>query len=82
MVMALRTLQPNAEEQLADDRRQLVWLAAIAEKIRVAVPPGAPFRRDQLAHELVIRFVLPKGVPNPGVVVQHRLDSDVIRVRT
>ena len=80
MMMALGAFQPDAEEQLADDRRDLVGRAAIAKERGRAVAPGAPLGRDQLADELVVGHVLAKRVANPGVEGHGRLDAHAIGI--
>jgi hypothetical protein len=77
MVVAAGTFQPDAEEELADDRGQLRRLAAVAEEHGRAVVPGRTLRRDQLADELIVGLVAAEAVANPGVVVQ-RLDADMM----
>src|SRR5262245_51565293 len=58
VMVALGTIQADAEEQLADQRRDLLRLATVAEHHGGPVLPGASLGGDQLAGELVQRFVL------------------------
>src|ERR1019366_219832 len=80
MMMALGALEPNTQEKLADHRRQLVGLPAIAEHDDGAVVPGAPLGRDDFPDELVVRLVLAEGVTQEGVESEDCLDADVVRI--
>ena len=51
--MALRAFEPDAEEQLADDRRQFIGAASVAEESDGPVFERASLCRDQLAGELI-----------------------------
>ena len=80
--MALRTFQPDAQEQLADDSCQFVRSSTIAKHRHGTVLEGAALGRQQLMHKLVVRFVLAERIANPMVVIQHGFDSRVVRIRT
>src|SRR5207244_13455099 len=57
VVVALRTVEPHAEEELAHHRGQLVRLPAVAVEHRGPVGPGAAAGGDDLADELVVGLV-------------------------
>ena len=58
VVVALGALDPHAQEELADDRRDVRRLAAVAEQDDRAVAVRAPLGGEDLADELVVRLVL------------------------
>src|SRR5205807_1526087 len=80
VVVTAGAVEPDAEEELADHRGDLVRLAAVAEDDGGAVAEGAAAGGEELAHELVVGQVLPEGVAQPGVQVVDRLDADAVGV--
>ena len=81
VVVALGTFEPDAQEELADHRRDLFGLATVAEDRRRPLLEGAPARRDDRVHELVVRHVAAERVADPAVEVQDGLDPHAVGVR-
>ena len=82
VVMALRTFEPHAEKQLADGGADLDGRRAIAIEDRRPLAKRVALRRDQLAHELVVRHVAAEGVSQPRIQIPDGLDPDSVRIGT
>src|SRR5688572_33505687 len=65
MMMALCAIQPHTEEELAKHRREIRRLAPIAVDDRRTVSMVISLRGDDLAHELIVRLVAAKALPQP-----------------
>src|SRR5829696_5389085 len=76
VVVALRTVEPHAEAELTHHRGEFVRLAAVAVEHRGAVGERAAVGGDDLAHEFVVRLVLPEALPQPLVEVVRRLHAN------
>ena len=79
--MAFGTFEPDAEEELADDRRDLFGLATVAEERGRPLRRSAPSGRDDRAHEPIVGQVAAERVANPGVEIHVGLDAHPIRIR-
>src|SRR5262249_15710904 len=62
MMMALRRFEANAEEQLADHRRDFRRLAPVAEHGHGTVAEGAALGRDDFTDELIVGLVLAERI--------------------
>jgi hypothetical protein len=81
MMMTFGTFEADAQEQLADKRRDFLRLTAIAEQHRSPIVPRRTTGCDQLANELIVLLILAKALANPGVIGHHCLDADTIWIR-
>ena len=80
VMMAFGALQAGAEEQLAEHGGELGRLPAIPVDHGGAVPVVAPFRHQDLPHELVVGQVAAESVPEPLVEEEDALDPDAVGV--
>src|SRR5947209_367014 len=80
MMMTFGAFEANAKKELADRGADLDRLGPIPEKDNRAVAPGTPLGGDQFTHKLIVRLVLAKGVPEPGIQVPDRLDAGAVGI--
>jgi hypothetical protein len=76
------TFQTHADKELTDQRRQFIRLASIAKHRHGSVVKRAASRCDQFANKLIPRLSFMKRLSNPAIIIEGRLDADVIRIWT
>src|SRR5207244_11060578 len=77
MVMALRADHAYAKEQLRGLFHRDLGISGDTEEIGRWIFERASSRRQQLAHELVVGFILRDGVANPVAELPHTLVAEV-----
>ena len=80
MMMTLSAIQPNPEKKLAEHRRQISRLPAVAINNSRPVPVRVPLRQNDLSDKLIRRHVFTKRVADPVVQEQHTLDPDPVGI--
>ena len=81
VVVALGAFEPDAEEDLADDRRRFLGLSAVSpDRRRPRRGSCCPLAVRIWLDELVVGKVAAEGVANPGVEVEDGLYPDPVRV--
>ena len=80
-MVAFGAVQPHTEEDLTDKGPHVRWLAFVSEHCHRPVLVRAAFRRQKLAHQLVIGQVLAEGIAQPVIQKIHRLHTDPRGIR-
>jgi hypothetical protein len=82
MMVATRTFETRAEEELAEQRCQVGRLAAVAINDRGPIAMVHAFAQQDFPCELIVGFVLPETVAQPLVKREYTFHPHPVRVRS